>query len=417
MSRFDYLIPVVPFANQVMVRGEGSHLYDAAGRAYLDLTSGQFCTVLGHSNPEVLKRLEAKTARILHTSTSVVSQEVIDCSEALHRISGEMQAYSIVLSTGAEVVEFCLRYAKAMKRKPGVLCFEKGYHGLTLGAQSVTFAGRYARPLVENIYSVPIPPTRADAAQVETSLSEVEQALATHQDIVAFIVEPIVSVGGMVFPPAQWFRSVRELCDKYGVFLVLDECQTGFGRTGEWFAYQAYGFVPDMVAVAKGIGLGYPVAAALFRDQIMTQVDLPITHYSSHQNDPFGAAVINVGIDIVEANDILARVKRAGAEILRELDLVTQGSEHLTFARGLGMMLGVDLRFDGVTNYRAIYHRLSELMMERGVLLQGTDGGHTLRFLPDYLIEVSDVAWALRTLAETLQSDELATLAAAQVSR
>ena len=400
----NHLLPIIPFAPVVMARGEGSYVYDQAGRKYLDLTSGQFCAILGHSNAEVQARLAERTARLVHTSTSVVSEEVLTGAAELHRISGDMGASSIILSTGAEVVEFCLRYAKRIQGKPGVLCFTKGYHGLTLGAQSVTFAGRYASPPVPGVYATPIPSNGAGDAEIDASLDDVDRILSHQTDIAAFLVEPIVSVGGMLFPPARWFQGVRTLCDKHRVLLVLDECQTGFGRTGDWFAYQTYGFVPDMVATAKGVGLGYPVAAALFRDTLVEAAGPLMAHYSSHQNDPFGAAVITTGIEYIEAHDVLPGVASRGRAILASLEAVCAANPHLTAPRGLGLMLGADLKYDGVDDYRSLYADLNHAMLDRGVLIQGTDGGRTLRFLPDYLIDVDAVAGAFAVLDEVLQT-------------
>lgn len=394
----DHLIPVIPLESAVMTRGEGSFVFDRNGKRYTDLTSGQFCAVLGNSNAEVLRELARRTAGLVHTSTAIISDEVLACAQNLYRISGEMRASSIILSTGAEVIEFCLRNAKSIQGKPGVVCFTNGYHGLTLGAQSVTFGGRYTSPHVTNIYAVTAPDAAWTEDQVATSLEEIDRLFSANNDIAAFLVEPIVSVGGMVFPPVAWFHAVRELCDKHDVLLVLDECQSGFGRTGDWFAYQTYGFVPDMVAAAKAIGLGYPVAAALFRDSLVERVSSLPAHYSSHQNDPFGAAVINTAISYIEANDVLSQVKAKGAHFLAALEHLTASNPHLTRPRGEGLMLGVDLYFDGVTNYRPIYKQLTSMLMERGVILQGTEGGRVLRFLPDFLIDDNDVDQALATL-------------------
>jgi len=405
MTQPNHLIPVIHFAEPRMVRGQGSYLFDTDGKRYLDLTSGQFCTVLGHSNAWVQDRVEESTRKLAHTSTAVLAETVVACSEELNRISGPMNAYSIILSTGAEVVEFCLRYAKNIQGKSGILCFDNGYHGLTLGAQSVTFGGRYAQPEVGNIYSVPVPPTNATGEQVAESLAGVEDALSRNPDIAAFLVEPIVSVGGMVFPPAVWFQKVRDLCDKYGVLFVLDECQTGFGRTGDWFAYETYGFVPDMVATAKGIGLGYPVAVALFRDSLVENKSYGMTHYSSHQNDAFGASIIMAGIEFIEKNDVLAQVREKSGRILKLLANLAESNPHVVDPRGCGMMFGADLFFDGVSDYRAIYADLNARMMEHGVLLQGTNGGRTLRFLPDYLIDVDAVGEAFDILGSVLNTE------------
>jgi len=400
-SRY-HLIPVIPFEEIIMSYGEGSHLFDANGRKFLDLNAGQFCTVLGHSNKEILNSIWDSISKLAHTSTNIVTSDVISCSENIHKISGDMKASSIILSTGAEVVEFCLRYAKFIRKKNGIICFDRGYHGLTLGAQSVTFSGVYARPNVTEIYSIPVP----SVEEIQTSIDCLRK-LIKNNEIAAVLLEPIVSVGGMLFPPVEWFQEVRLLCDKQQVLLLLDECQTGFGRTGNWFAYQTFKFVPDMVAAAKGVGLGFPVSVAMFRDALISEgTDYSMTHYSSHQNDSFAACVINAGIEYIEKNNLLFGIQEKASYFLRQLKDLEQRNCHLINVRGCGLMLGADLSFD-TDDYRKIYTRLYRRMMEHGVIIQGTNGGRTLRFLPDYLIKLTDIDYAIDILYKVLLTEVL----------
>jgi 4-aminobutyrate aminotransferase-like enzyme len=396
-----HLIPVIPFAKTVMSCGEGSHLFDIGGKKFIDLNAGQFCTVLGHSNPSILNSIWSSISKLVHTSTDILSADVVSCSNNIYRISGDMRAYSIMLSTGAEVVEFCLRYAKFLQRKNGIICFDKGYHGLTLGAQSITFSGAYTHPNIAEIYNIPIP----TVDDTQTSIKCLEKILVNNE-IAALFIEPIVSVGGMLFPPAEWFQEVRVLCNKYQIFLLLDECQTGFGRTGNWFAYQTYGFVPDMVATAKGIGMGFPVSVAMFRDTLIPEsgATYSMAHFSSHQNDPFAAGIINAGIEYMEKQDLLPGIRKKGTYFLQQLKELEQKNSHIRNARGCGLMLGVDLSFD-TGDYREIYKLLHRRMMEHGVIIQGTNGGRTLRFLPDYLIEPTDINYAVNMLHQTLLED------------
>ncbi len=400
----NHLLPIIHFADQVMSKGKGSYLYDKEGEEYLDLNSGQFCVALGHSNEELLNEVCAKAKDLVHTASNIISDEVVQCADNLARISGDMKASSILLSTGSEAVEFCLRYAKHIRNKSGIVCFDKGYHGLTLGAQSVTFGGKFARPVIQDISSISIPVTDSEA---EETLATLDNLLA--KDIyAALLVEPIVSVGGMLFPVQKWFDGLRTVCDKHDVLLVFDESQTGFGRTGDWFAYQTYNIMPDMVILSKSVGMGFPVSVAMFTEQIVPQGDegYAITHYSSHQNDSFAASIINAGIHYIENHDLLSRVESAGTYFLNKLLDLEKKNRHIQNARGKGLMLGCELYYDGISNYRGIYGKLYETMMRKGVIIQGTNGGHTLRFLPDYLIEHSDIDKALDTLDETLYEME-----------
>jgi len=396
----NYLIPAIAFDEPTLISGKGSYLEDSLGKKYLDLNAGQFCSVLGNANDEVLVTISQSLTKLSHTSTKMVSNEVLRAAQQLNHISGPMNAYSILLSTGAEVIEFCLRYAKAITGRDGVVCFDRGYHGLTLGAQSITYSGVYTKPHVSETYNIPI--AEGDGTNFDESLTALESIL-TSKAIAAVVFEPIVSVGGMLFPPADWFHRVRALCDQYGALLVLDECQTGFGRTGDWFAYLKYGFTPDMVATAKGAGLGFPVAVAMFRDKLIPKNGTySITHYSSHQNDPFAATVINAGIDYIEKYDVLNRVTEVGAYFLTALKQLETVNPHIVKSRGLGLMLGADLDYSGLEDYRQTFANLYDTMLQNGVIIQGTNGGRTLRFLPDYLISPADIDLACSRLNRAL---------------
>jgi 4-aminobutyrate aminotransferase-like enzyme len=273
---------------------------------------------------------------------------------------------------------------------------------LTLGAQSVTYSGIYAKPAVNNVYPFPIPDTFFNEEAFDLMCEAFNNLLKDHADIAAVLMEPIVSVGGMVLPPPKWFQYVRKQCDEYNILLIFDECQTGFARLGDWFAYQKYDVIPDMVAVAKGIGQGYPVALAMFRDTLVSDDSFEMTHYSSHQNDPFAANIINQGIAFIENNDIMQQINEKGDYFKDKLFELQQKNNNVKNARGCGLMLGIDLYFNGTENHRNIYKNICENMLRRNVIIQGANGGKTLRFLPDYLIKTSDIVFALDTLDKVL---------------
>lgn len=399
----NYLIPVTHFETEIMESAKGSYVTDTSGRSYLDLNSGQFCTVLGHSNQFVLKSVAEASQKIIHTASNILTSEVIAASDNLHRISGTLNGYSITLSTGAESVEFAIRYAKHITGKPGILCFDKGYHGLTLGAQSVTYSGAYAMPLVNDIYTIPVPDTFCSESELNYQLEQLRAILVKHSTrIAAILMEPIVSVGGMILSPAKWFQETRKLCDEFDVLLIYDESQTGFGRTGDWFAYQTYNALPHIVTTAKGVGLGYPVSVVLFNESIIPDKTFAMTHYSSHQNDAFSANIINTGIKYIEENSILPAIVKKGLYFKKRLCELEYDTGVLKGARGCGLMLGIDLNIDEITNYRPVYQKLYRLMMDEGVLIQGTNGGKTLRFLPDYLLSTDEIDFAMDTLKKVL---------------
>lgn len=386
-STNNYLIPVIPFHKQILTRGKGSYVFDTEGKKYLDLNSGQFCTILGHANEELAEHVKRISESIVHTSSGMLAEQVIIAADMLHRISGELKAHSILLSTGAEAVEFAMRYAKHITGKSGMVCFNKGYHGLTLGTQSVTFEGRYAFPQINKIFSVPIPGVDNE----QECIDAFEKTIKDYgDDIAAVIMEPIVSVGGMLYPSSSYFKIIKEICNKNDILLIFDESQTGFGRTGEWFCYQKMNVIPDMVILSKGIGLGYPVSAVMFNEQLLER-KITMTHYSSHQNDPMAAGLVQFGIEHIEKEGLLEKNAINGQLFLDKLTALSSARTEYRKPRGVGLMLGLDLYLEGVDNYRSIYSDVYDQMADMGVLIQGTDGGRVLRFLPDYYISEKEM--------------------------
>lgn len=383
----EYLIPIIPFHEQIISHGKGSYIYDEKGKKYLDLNSGQFCTILGHANPDLVKRVTEISNTISHTSSGMISEQVLRTAKKLNEISGKLDARSILLSTGAEAVEFAIRYAKHLTGREGLVCFEKGYHGLTLGTQSITFGGRYAKPAIEEIYSVPVPNEETE----EQCIEQFEQTIRNNGDkIAAVVMEPIVSVGGMLYPAGTYFAAVKSICERHDILLIFDESQTGFGRTGSWFCYQEFDVLPDMVVCSKGIGMGYPVSAVLFQGKLLDR-PMTMTHYSSHQNDPFAAGIVEFGIDYIMEKGLLESNREKGKLFLEKLTKLSENCAMYQKPRGHGMMLGLDISIPGVDNYRTIYQEIYTQAAEMGVLLQGTDGGRVLRFLPDYLLTCEDM--------------------------
>lgn len=392
----NFLIPVIPFHEQVISRGAGSHIFDENGKEYLDLNCGQFCTILGHSNPDLADCVSKISKTLTHTSSGILSDIVIKNAARLNEISGELDASSILLSTGAEAVEFAIRYAKHITQKSGLICFEKGYHGLTLGTQSITYGGKYAYPNIVNVFSVPIP---KQDNEVEECLEELEQIVEKNREnLAAIVMEPIVSVGGMIFPSKKYFNEARIICDKNEVLLIFDESQTGFGRTGSWFCYQELNVIPDMVICSKGIGMGYPISTVLFNRKLRSE-KITMTHYSSHQNDPFAAGIVSFGIDYITRNKLLDSNKEKGEKFFKGLVKVCNNNNLFRNPRGHGLMLGMDFYIEGVSDYRPIYAKVYDQTAEKGVLLQGTDGGRVLRFLPDYLIPQEDINFCMNVLS------------------
>lgn len=394
------LLPVIQFSEKIISKGKGSWIYDEDGAKYLDLNAGQFCSILGHSNSSLKKEILKNLDEIQHTNSGMLSSKIIEAAERLNFISGEMNARSIFLTTGSEAVEFAMRYAKNIKNRNGVICFNKGYHGLTLGSQSVTYGGQYAYPKVENIFSIEVP-TKDNYLE---KIKEIEKILIENSNIAMILLEPIVSVGGMLLPPREYFIKLKNLSEKYEVFLVFDESQTGMGRTGTWFYYQSLECTPDILILSKGIGGGFPVSAVLFNEKVIPKDGLKLTHYSSHQNDPFLGAIVIEIINYISENNLLEEISKKGKYFYKRLKKLSEEYDIITAPRGKGLMLGFDLKIRDIDNYREVSKKFLKRIEEQGVILQATNGGQTIRILPNYLITYEEIDICIKALDYVLDN-------------
>ena len=395
----EYILPVIAFDKTIIERGQGTYVYDVDGNEIIDLNGGQFCTIFGHSNPKLAELMAKVAGTLQHTNTATLSTHVLEAMKDLNAIMPEMNAKSILLATGSEAIEFALRYAKHITKKDGVVSFTIGYHGLTMGSQTVTYGGIYAKPHIEQAYSIETP-KNMDKQEDSSSILEELKHLCEVKEIACVILEPIVSVGGMYVQTKEFLEEVKTICEANNVLLIFDECQTGFGRTGEWFGYQKIGVAPHIMVTAKGFGLGYPVSLVAIDNQYVEGFP-PLVHYSSHQNDPFSAMITKFGIEYIKENNLLSYVSETGDYFFSELEKLSERNDYFSKPRGKGLMLACDILIDGVSDYRKLSADFREhLLLNNNLMLQATNGGQTLRFLPSYEITKEQIDTVISIIDE-----------------
>jgi len=400
----NYFFGGIDLVPNVIKEGKGSFVWDIDNNKILDLNAGQFCSIFGHSWSPLNKIVDKQLKKITHTSTQVITPEVLRAARAVSNICDQMEGKVLFLSTGSEAVECALRFAKYIKKKSGFVCFDNGYHGLTLGSQSVTFGGKWAFPKINDIDSI-TPPVfhelkKTDQQKaIENCLIELEKIFKRKgQNIAGFIMEPVISVGGMNFLTKEYCEGIYKLCKKYNIFLIYDECQTGFGRTGKWFAYQHYNLAPDILISAKGMGAGFPVSMVVFRNSIINSRNIEISQYSSHQNDPLSAVIVSMVIDKINRNNLLDRMKNVGEYFLSKLIGLSKKSDFIKNPRGVGLMLGFDIYKEGLTSYRELGKQFLKDLLDEGVLLQSTSQGRTYRLLPNYYVSKQEIDFFINKL-------------------
>jgi 2,2-dialkylglycine decarboxylase (pyruvate) len=350
----DYLIPVMPFMDNVVARSEGSYFIDVEGNRVLDLASGQFCTILGHNHPLFVERLTAELKNNLHTGSQYVTESVLRAAKRVVEISPSALDRIIFLSTGSEANEFAIRVAKAYTNRNGVVGFDRGYYGISLALRSLSAIseGRIdASPKTPESYHLIAPgcercPLRLKYPECEMSCLDLSvRMLGDHADnVAAIIVEPIISAGGMIYPTPQYFARLKAFAQDIGALLIVDEAQTGFGRCGQWFDCQNLDLEPDILVFSKTSGNGFPAAGVVISERINQRlIDSGFHHLSSHQNDPLTACAVSTTIEVISSEGLLERSRKSGEYFLSRLQELAGRHCHLGRVRGRGLMLAFEL--------------------------------------------------------------------------
>lgn len=401
-----HVLMMMPYADEVIVRAEGSWLWDADGKRILDLASGMFCALVGHQHPTVTERLVTQTRSLLHTGTQYLSPAVLEASRKLAEIAPGDLSQSVLLSTGTEANEFALWLARNVTGKQMILGFSRGYYGTSVGTKAcsslfsdnaVAIPGFARIPLAERCMECF---RRPDANCEASCLVDVEEMLQSElQNLAAIIVEPIVSAGGMLYPPTAYMRRLKQICEERKALFIADEAQTCLGRTGRWFAIEHHGIVPDVLVLAKGAGNGFPVSAVMVSDQIAQRLaENWKFHLSSHQSDPLPAVALGAVIDVVREENLLSAAVEKGAYFKHGLEQLAARYPAVQHVRGIGLMLG----FDVVADNEAV-HWFMLNCRRRGVHVTYTFASPTIRILPPLTISTAEIDIALSVFAEVLE--------------
>lgn len=393
-----YLFNATPYVTPLMDYGKGSFVWDVDGNKYLDLNSGQFCLSFGHAYKPFIETVEKQLNKIYHTNTATLSPEVYEAAKSMASITGGELQKTIFLSTGSEANECALRYAQFATKRNGILCIDCGYHGLTLGSQGVTMGGKWAMPHVQEFISVSTPDYihfgegKTEEEFIEEKILELTTTFMEKGDsLAAMIMEPVIGVGGMVRMPDKYLRAARNLCDQYGTILIFDECQCGFGRSGDWFVYKQANVYPDILTTAKAMGMGLAVSAVTFSEKIANLIGGKLVHFSSHQNDPISSTIVSFVIKEIMQRNILEKNKKHGEYLLECIKEVCEKTENLINPRGVGLMCAFDIDDTKVNDYRSYSSKYIKQLQQNGVLIQAIRQGRTFRIMPSYLTNIEEM--------------------------
>ena len=371
----------------VLVKGEGCRVWDDTGKEYLDCLAGLAVVNLGHAHPEVAKAAAAQLTQLVHVSNIYYTTPMVELAEALVRLSFADRVF--FANSGAEVNEGAIKLVRRYSRerfgagRHRIICMENSFHGRTLGALSATGQSKFWQgfdPLLPGFVFVPFNDLDAVANAVDDT-------------VCAVMLEPIQGEGGVCLPSPDYLKGVRQLCNDKGLLLILDEIQTGLGRTGKLFAQENFGITPDVMTLAKALANGLPMGALLATEEVAGAF-VPGTHASTFGAGPVVAAAANTALSLLSAPEFLAGVRERGAFLSKGLSALQAELPVIKEVRGLGLMWGLELTQEGTPVVAAC--------RERGLLLNCTQG-NVIRLLPPLVITDQELDAALGILRDALK--------------
>ncbi len=393
----------------VVKRGSGAVIEDVDGNLFLDFTAGIAVTSTGHCHPHVVKAIQDQAAQLLHMSgTDFYYQPEIALAERLARLAPGPAPKKVFFSnSGAEAIEAALKLARWYTRRSRVIAFLGGFHGRTYGAMSVSASKAVHRagfaPLVPEIHHVPFPRAHFPTTTAADTLNEIEDhlfhRLAPANEVAAVIIELIQGEGGYYPVSRPFLQNLQRLCHTHGILLIVDEVQTGCGRTGSMFACDHWEIVPDIICLAKGIASGLPLGAIISSAEIMSWP--PGSHASTFGGNPVACQAALATLDLLE-NEYIENARSRGQQLLQGLQQLSQDHEGVANPRGLGLMLAIDL-VDPHTGAPQPHQRdlIINKAFQRGLLLLSC-GTAALRLCPPLCVTGEQVNTALRILNQVL---------------
>ncbi len=407
------------FTPATVQAAKGALLTDADGRTLIDFTGGIGVLNAGHCPPPVVQAIQAQAARFIHTCFGVAAYDLyLDVAERLVELFPHGEATKVMLTnSGAESVENAVKIARQYTRRPAVICFTGSFHGRTLMATSLTSKVGYrlgCGPFAPEVYRMPFP----DYVHEGKGMSEDEFAerqlkklheffhyYVSEKDVAAFVVECVQGEGGFNVMPLKFMKGLRQVCDEYGIVLIIDEVQTGFCRTGKWAAYQHYGIVPDLSTWAKSIASGMPLGAVVGRQHIMDGIN-PGTIGGTFLGNPVCCAAAIATIQYMKEINLNERAQRVGTIVRSRFEgMQRRFPMHISNVRGLGAMLALELSVQGDIEQPngALGKAMVQRCYEKGLMLL-TAGVHSnvLRILCPLVIEDDELQRGLDIMEDSL---------------
>jgi len=381
-------------ARIVAEKAKGSYIYDMNGDAYLDFTTGIAVNNIGHCHPKVVAAVQKQVAELMHTSVVVHHKGYIELAKKLAELAPGRLDSAFLANSGAEAVEGAIKMARYITGRPAIINFRGSFHGRTLMTTALTTSKLSYRekyePLPSSIYTLPFPHVfrsnhRGNVeALVDECIKEFDvlfTQLVHPEQVAAIIIEPVLGEGGYVVAPTSFLKKVREIADRHGIILIIDEVQTGFGRTGKMFAIEHSGVEPDVMLMAKGIAGGMPLSAFVTRKELSIKW-LPGRHGSTFGGNPVSCAAALATIEVLESERLAERAATLGKTMLARLSKLTS-HKNVGDVRGIGLMIAIEFQEANGDPSHDIAEKVAKIALDNKLLLLtcGTHA-HCIRLIP-----------------------------------
>jgi len=411
----DHLLMVQPFMDSIIVGGDGCYLIDADGKRILDLAAGQFCSILGHSHEGFLARLKHQVGELVHIGDQYTSQSVLRAAARLAEVAPGNLNKVIFLSTGSEANECAMRMAKTITGRTGMLGFTRGYYGISLATRTLSSISDHPwktdfQPALPSQYKLITPACRRCPIKLEYPSCDLrcldvsfEMIGDNARNIAAVFIEPILSAGGMVIPPKDYFKALKAKVQDLGALFIADEAQTGFGRCGRWFDIENYEIEPDILVVSKTAGNGYPAAAVIVSEALGAVLESKtFMHLSSHQNDPLAAVAVNAVIDAVDKEKLVDHSYEMGIYFMDQLRTLKERHSLISDVRGRGLMIGLELAAQSKRPGNTAFD-MAMLCESKGLHITFSYFEPVIRIIPPLIIAKKEIDHAITLMGESLQ--------------
>ncbi len=417
-ENFPHMSPVwTRIFDFVAERAEGSYIYTTDGRRLLDFTCGIGVTNTGHCHPKVVAAIREQAGLFLHAQANIVIHKpMLRLIQELRQIVPPQIDGFFFSNSGAEAVEGAVKLARAATGKQNIIVFSGSFHGRTAGTMALTTSKTIYRagfgPLPSGVFVAPFPYAfrlgMSEEQAAQYALEQLEYLLASQtapKETAAILIESVLGEGGYVVPPASFMSGLREIADRYGILLIFDEIQSGFGRTGRWFAFEHYGVVPDIMTVAKGIASGLPLSGVFAPLDLMRKWEVG-SHGGTYGGNAVACAAAVATIQAMREERMLENAQERGAELMNGLRRLQEEYPQIGDVRGLGLMIGTEFIVDGrPEKAKPLTKALIHAAEERGLLLL-TCGTYdnTIRWIPPLNVSREQIQEGLRIFEEALQA-------------